>query len=631
MPRRLPPLAILILACVLVYLPVVGHPFFFLDDENNIFANPNLLPLSGANLLRIWTEPYLGLYIPVTYTLWGVQAGVAGWLGGGNGALDPGVFHLVSVLVHLGNAWLVFVILKELKLAEAAAVLGALVFALHPMQVEAVAWASGFKDLGSGCFSLLAIRQYLRVQATANSARPASRGYLLLLAYFLLALLAKPGSVAVLLILLPLGYWHFGRRPGQLARELWPLFLMAMLAVAVTRLVQPVRSDFFLPNPWQRLVVAGDALAYYGYKLLWPWTVVIDYGRSPRTVLALKSGYLHAGLAYLTAAIILLRGRPPWRLGFSLFLAGLLPVLGFIPFHFQNVSTVADRYLYLAMLGPAWGMGWLFARTRSRLGRWGLFLLVLLLAGRAMFQVGSWRDSFTVCAKTLAANPDSWLARGGRGLAWAEQRHYEEAIADYRQALERIPPQDKVLLATSEGNLGSAYLALKRYSEAELAFRRALGHNPNDASAHFNLGLIRNELHDPGGAAAYFAKTIELNPRFEAAYMTLCDMYRQLGRAAEAEAVYRRVLAGGSPPRRAEAATRLGEMAQEGGDSGAARGHFRQAIELWPNYAEPYNRLSILALGQGRYEEAVAYGEQALALGWDDPVQQRALAPYRRR
>lgn len=667
MPRRLSPALIIVLAGLLVYLPVVGQPFFFLDDESNIFANPNLLSFSWTSLVQIWREPYLGFYIPLTYSLWGMQAKVAALLPAvGNGQLNPAFFHLVNLLTHLGNSWLVFAILKELRLKDTGALLGALLFALHPLQVEAVAWASGFKDLGSGGLALLALRQYLRLRPQFSAGRQlfCSPGYWLLLGYFVLALLAKPGSVVVPLLCLLVGYLEFDRRPLQLLRELWPLFGLALLAVVGTWLVQPVRSEFFLPNLWQRVIVAGDALAFYGYKLLFPWTVVFDYGRSPQAVLAQGSTYLFSGLAYLTGAAIWYKGGKPGRLAVGIFFLALLPVLGFLPFHFQNVSTVADRYLYLALLGPGWALGWLFAQTRSRWGRWLWLLPILLLAGRSVVQVGSWRDSFTVCDQTLAANPKSWLAYSGRGQGWAAADRDEEAIGDYHQALRFYPPQDKVGQATTYGNLGNAYSARQRYGEARQAFLQALALNPNDVSAHFNLGLIANSLNEPEQAAAYFAKTIELNPNFEPAYMTLADMYRKLGRPAEGQAVYRRVLASGSPPRRAEAALRLGELAQEARDFNQAEGYYRQALGLWPDYPEPYgkladllvaggrgreavplllegvrldpgwaaayNQLSILALRQGQYGPAVEYGERALALGLNDPIQQRALDPYRR-
>ena len=216
----------LYLSVFAVYWQVKGHQFILVDDHVHITENPRFQPVSLANLKALWTKPHEGLYIPVTYTLWG---GLVKLNERFYGSLKPVTFHLVNLFLHIANTWLVFANLLLLAFSPIAAFIGALFFALHLAQVESVAWISGFKDLLSTFFGLLSLWSFVSFSQNLKKSR-----YRLATALFILALLSKPSAVALVLIVLgiELGLRHQSFK--LTARRLVPWVLLT-LAAAIHR------------------------------------------------------------------------------------------------------------------------------------------------------------------------------------------------------------------------------------------------------------------------------------------------------------------------------------------------------------------------------------------------------------
>jgi hypothetical protein len=301
-----------VLAVLGAYAPVVTHEFVNYDDDKHLTGNPRMNPPTLANAAKYWTDApgFFGLYIPVTYTAWTFVAQLA--YRPATASLNPHTFHIANLLLHVCNTVVVFLILRRLLSRSAtwegeapaepgptgqsgsagaspsrvvcpdiAAALGALLFALHPVQVEPVAWTSGFRDVFGGLLALLTILQYVRyLQASSPAAR--GRHYSFALFIFVLALLAKPTAVVVPLMLAGLDALLFRRPARQLVRSLLPMLLLAIAAASLARFTQP---STLLTDPaplhW-RPIVAGDAIAFYLLKLLWPASLGVDYGRTPR-------------------------------------------------------------------------------------------------------------------------------------------------------------------------------------------------------------------------------------------------------------------------------------------------------------------------------------------------------------
>ncbi len=276
---------VLIVATLAVFGPVWNHDFVVLDDGVNIIDNPFLQPPSFSNALHLWKTPYKSMYIPVTYSAWAALARLSEIFepGGSGGKLDPRLFHAANVLLHLLCVVLVFVILRMIVRADWAACGGALFFALHPIQVEPVAWATGLKDLLCGLLSLTAVWQYLRYAmpvspqdesgsgqggrisagTTIDSPKRRYLHYGLALLAFLLALLSKPAAVVVPLLVWILDVCCLRRpvRENSVALAGW--IAVAVPVVVLTQSVQADTVNSFTTALWTRPLVAADAVTFY--------------------------------------------------------------------------------------------------------------------------------------------------------------------------------------------------------------------------------------------------------------------------------------------------------------------------------------------------------------------------------
>ncbi|HEV8377384.1 MAG TPA: glycosyltransferase family 39 protein [Tepidisphaeraceae bacterium] len=488
---------IVVILTLLVFYPVYSHDFVTWDDTHNVAANKDMLEPSWEKVKWYWTNSYKDLYIPVTYTLWAGVASVARIAGPKGVQLNPAVFHAVNSFLHVASAIVVFAILRRLIGNVWAALLGALFFAVHPVQVESVAWVSGLKDVLSGLLALVAVLAYI-IFAQTNKLR----WHALATATFVLAMLAKPSAVVVPFVVLIIEWLVLkrGLRDAIVGPALW--FLLALPVVIVGMLVQRASLPF-VPPLWARPVVALDALAFYLVKLFAPLQLAIDYGRSPQWLWSswqIRVTWLIPVIAALVTLWIV------WRWKFMLIAAGLavmavalLPVLGFVPFDFQNYSTTADHYLYFAMLGPAMIVAAVVHRWMKRAVIGAVVVWILFLAGQSHLQSWVWHDSQSLFQHTVDTNPKSLaglvnlgkyyadqgpqLAR--QGLYQAAEESLRRAIGFYEKAAQYWPndAQAREGLANTHATLGWVILMQGRLDPAIAEFETALKLDANNADA----------------------------------------------------------------------------------------------------------------------------------------------------
>jgi len=489
---------IIAILTLLVFYPVYSHDFVTWDDTHNVAANQDMLAPSWAKVKGYWTRPFKDLYIPVTYTLWAGVANVA-QISGVNGVqLNPAVFHAVNSFLHVASAIVVFAILRRLIGNVWAALLGALVFAVHPVQVEPVAWVSGMKDVLSGLLALIAVLTYILFAQTNKL-----WWHALATAMFVLAMLAKPSAVVVPFVVLIIEWLVLkrGLRDAIVGPALW--FLLALPVVIVGMLAQPPQSSMFVPPLWARPVVALDALAFYLMKLLAPLHLAIDYGRSPQWLWSSWQIWVTWLIPVFVALVALWIA---WRMKFVLIAAGLavmavalLPVLGFVPFDFQSYSTTADHYLYFAMLGPALLVAAVVHRWMKRAVIGAVVVWILFLALQSNLQSWVWHDSQSLFQHTVDTNPKSLaglvnlgkyyadqgpqLAR--QGLYQAAEDSLRRAIGLYEKAAQYYPKdaQAREGLANTHGILGWVILMEGKIDSAIAEFETALKIDPENAEA----------------------------------------------------------------------------------------------------------------------------------------------------
>ena len=491
------------MGAALVFLPALRFPFFpFWDDDIHVHANPHIAELSWGSVGALWAGPWQQLYIPLTYSVWAGLAALSRWADGlpvTAGALNAAWFHGANVLVHAVSAALAFVLLRRLagqfaggapeRRVNLAAALGALFFALHPLQVEPVAWISGLRDVLGGCLGLAA----LAVLFGGDRFGPGRWGAATLL--FVASLAAKPAGVALPLVAGILAVMPFRWTWRQIAWVLGPWLIIGALWVLLTSSAQwAAELAVGLVPVWMRPFVAGDALAFYLAKTVWPAGLAADYGRAPDV--ALDAGWLWwmwIGPVALAVGLFALRPLRVYLVPFLVFAAALLPTLGLVPFNFQLVSTVADRYAYLALIGPALALAMIVARTAKPWPAALAATVVVLLAVGTIGRLPLWSEDLKLFAATLEVNPRSWKAMHNYASALDDRGRTAEGERLMREVIARRPDS-----AEAYNDLAVMVWKLGRRPEAAELMRRSVVIRPTPGSAR-NLALMQQELGNTAG------------------------------------------------------------------------------------------------------------------------------------
>jgi tetratricopeptide (TPR) repeat protein len=528
---------IVVTAMILIaFAGIVPHGWINFDDPIHVTENPAFFPMSWRSLAGFWSRQYASLYVPASYMLFAAECGASRWLcgDGPTAAVRPWVFHAVSVGLHVAASLLVVRFLRRFSTLPWAAVAGGLVFAMHPLQVESVAWVAEQRGLLAAVFSLLAVDRFL-AWVDQDRERPAPRAaYLVATGAFVIALLAKPSAIVTPLLACAVAIQGRSVPWPTLARALAPWAGLALAAALVTRTVQPAELTRVQVPLLGRPLIAGDAIAFYVGKLVVPTSLCVAYGRTPRVVLADAPAPILAGLVAIAfAGVILLPHGRGWRLPLVLFVIPLVPVLGFTAFVFQNHSTVADRYAYLAILGPALAITlgidrW--QRARRALVGGGLpvaacVAVVVVCLPLTWRQMGVWRDSETLFTHALATGHDTPLARNNLGLALSESGRPADALGHLRRAV-ALREDD----ADAWFNLGNAHAALGELPAAVHALRHALDLDPDRFKAWNNLGIVLVLGGDPAAAETAWRRSLEIQPDFSDARLNLTKLLSSRGK-----------------------------------------------------------------------------------------------------
>jgi tetratricopeptide (TPR) repeat protein len=455
---------------------------FIWDDDAYLTQNPLLTAPDG--LRRIWFSPDSpSQYFPLTYTAFYVERALWG--------LNPAGYHLVNLLLHAANALLVWRVLARLRVPGAW--LAAAIFALHPVQVESVAWITERKNVLMGFFFLLTLWGWVRFIDEKTGRR--WRYYVLALVFYALALSAKTTActlpAALLLILwlrkMPINW----RRLAQVAPFVAMGIGMGLVTVWWERHHQGTHGKLFEMGLVERVLIASRAVWFYAGKLLWPANLTFSY---PRWTIS-ESDPRAYGWVLATAAL----GAAIWRarrwagrsveVAAAFFVATLSPLLGFITIYTFQYSFVADHYQYLACIGP---MALAAAAMEMGLGRvaWGRpFLqpalcaaLLVALGTLTWKQCGIYADAETLWQATLARNPDSWLAHNNLGTILRQKGRVDEAITHYQEALKIMPGNESLHF-----NLARASYQMGKVDQAIAQFQLALQIEPADMEAQNNL------------------------------------------------------------------------------------------------------------------------------------------------
>jgi tetratricopeptide (TPR) repeat protein len=454
--------------------------------------------------------------------------------------LNPVGYHWVNILLHLGNALLVWCILARLKVPGGS--LAAAIFALHPVQVESVAWISELKNVLMSFFFLLTLLTWIEyVDATHKHRRIL---YVAALVFYLLALCAKATACtlpAALLLILWLEKKPIGRRS---LLEIIPFVVLALGIGLVTvwweKYHQGTRMLVSL-GPLERLLIASRAVWFYLGKILWPSNLTFIYPQWP--IDATNPVAYSWLIAVAVAVAMILYGRRFFGRGVEVaalfFVTTLGPLLGFIMLYTFRYTFVADHYQYLASIGPIAlaSAGLMTLSQSSKSLQWpvvaGGFAILIFLSLLTWRQSATYRDLETLWRATIAKNPDCWMAYNNLGVVQFEKGDIEDAIEKYQQSLRLHPDYPE-----AHYNLGSALLQKGYADEAIWQCEEALKIQPNEPDAHIVLGNAFMARQDVDRAIAHYVQALHLRPDDYNAHYNLGTALKQKGDVERAAREY---------------------------------------------------------------------------------------------
>ena len=632
--------ALMLCATMVAYLPAL-HGGLLWDDSSHV-TGPDLQSLHG--LWRIWFD--LGAtqqYYPLLHTAFWLEHRV--W---GDAVLG---YHLANIALHALSACLVVMIARRLSIAGGW--LAGLVFALHPVCVEAVAWISEQKSTLSGVFYLAAALTYLHFDRTRRKST-----YFMALGLFVLALMSKTVTATLPAALLVVFWWQRGRIGGK--RDVLPLvpwFAVGASAGLFTAWVEQnprligAQGTHYALTLLERHLLAGRVPWFYAGKLLWPSNLMFIY---PRWTIDPGQWWQYLfplGTAAVAAALVVLarRNRGPLA-GFLIFAGTLFPVLGFLNVYPFRYSYVADHFQYLAALGiivPA--ASWLTVLAgRISPGRWettreiagnrtvipgAIVVPVLLLTTLGLLtwrQTGIYRDYETLFRETLARNPGSALVHNNLGVMLMSTGRIPEATTEFEAAV-RLEPDSPDF----HDNLGLALASMPgRLPDAIVEYQTALRIDPHFQAAHLNLGLAwmsmpghrQDAIAEYQKAIAEYRKTQRTAPDYWEPHLNLGIAYAQMpGRQADAIAEYRAALR--IKPDSELAHFHLGNTFQTMGRLEEAIAEYRTALRIKPDAMDArYELAYALAQIPGRLPEAIVECQDLLRMSPNDGPARELMA-----
>jgi tetratricopeptide (TPR) repeat protein len=605
-PEWLAGLALLLL-CVVVYTPVWQAGFVW-DDNAYIVDNSNLIGLHG--LEQIWTTSAADVS-PLSLTTFWVEHALWG--------LTPGPYHFVNVLAHGACAVVLWRVLLSLRVPGAW--IGAALWAVHPVEVESVAWVTELKNSESGICFLLAILYFVRwLRAPSSAGRVAGKwDYPLALIFAALALACKSSTVILPPVLCLCAWWIEGRWRWRNLKITAPFFVLAALDGIITFFI--VRGQLSSLNnlrweaTWpQRFVTAGEAVWFYLGKVLWPHPIATMYPGWLRPSVSVLS--LLPFVAVVAVLFFLWTQRHgPLRgtfFAFAYFVVALVPVLGFIQHYILQYSLVFDHFQYLASMGPMALIGagilrvseYLFAERRA-------WMALLPAAMIAALGVTSWertwvyQNAFTYWGDALAKNPQAWVGNEILGAELIKAKQTEAGMAQLQRSIAIYPDYEP-----AHKYLGDAYLDLGRTDAAVAEYKQAVMIRADYTDARVNLGgalLLQGKVDE---AIDQLREALKTHANFQAhvdlasALYTKGDLDGAISEFREARALN---------PENAGVKHSL-DLAVAKKATNAEMAKYQQAVTLNPHDADARYQLGNVYLAAGNLEAAMAQYRAVLAI-----------------
>lgn len=633
----------LILLVFIMYFPVLKADYIW-DDDAYVVNNMNLRDTQG--LKRIWLEPKTSpQYYPLVFSSFWIERQLFG--------PNPQISHLLNVCLHILNALLLWAVLRFLGIGAAFFI--ALVFAIHPVHLESVAWITERKNVLSAFFYLLSMLAYLHysLPAKAKAAKKSFRSialYLTGMFLFICALLSKTVTATLPMILLSILWWKKEKLRKWDWLAIFPLFILGIVFGLSTVWLE-VHHVGALGEEWNlsivsRFLIAGRAVWFYIGKIIWPQALSFIYPRWFIDPSDVRQFIYPLSLLVFGLGLWFFRKKTGKEslVAVFFFICSLFPALGFFNVYPMQFSYVADHFQYLASIGI---IALIIVSLKNTLNKLKIvkfqyilmmtLVLSLIYVGRR--EVGKYNNLEMLWNDTIIKNSDCWMAYNNLGTLKIKQKKYAEARTYFNEVLKRKPgfaiafnnlgmtwmhEGDLVrakenfskaiagnsLYAEAYNNLGVALGREQNFSEAIINYQHTLEIDPQYVMAHYNLANVWSRRNNFKEAEKHYREAIRIRPDFAMAYYYYGVSLLRQGR--QQEALQNLQLAFGLKPDFSLGYFLVGNIFMEQGKTSDAITHYSKAVEIDPGYAEAHCNLGTALLKRLQLESAIDHFRSAL-------------------
>ncbi len=510
--------AAILLTTVIVYSNSLNNSFVKWDDDKYVCNNKDIRQLNGQSILRFLTTYYLRMYQPITMISYACDYKL--------GELNPLTYHRTNCIFHLLNVLLVFYAILLLTKQMSIAAISALLFGIHPLHVESIAWVSERKDLLYSFFYLGSLIAYVLYRKRNNSYKL----YFLAIPLFLLSLLSKSAAVTLPLILVLTDY-YLGYKPAfKNSLDKIPFFTLSVIFGVISLISQRIIGsswDYVTGYTFlDRLFMGAYAFTFYIIKSILPFglSAIHPLPLKPAGLLPVK--YYISGLTFIAFMWMIIRVfkskadetlRKDIIYGVLFFVFTIAPIL-FIP---VGQAVVAERYTYIPYIGLFVILGRVYVYLGQKKYTWApkpqylyaavIGIMLIVFAHGAYARNAVWRDTLALFSDVIDKYPEAGLAYNNRGNVRRDQSDFQGAMEDYSKAIE-------LNYDDAYNNRGILRNRMNDYKNAIEDFNRALNGKSDREVVYYNRGIAKLNLGDFGGAVEDFGKAIEINPRYSDAY-----------------------------------------------------------------------------------------------------------------
>jgi tetratricopeptide (TPR) repeat protein len=527
---------LLVSITTLSFYPSLHNDFTNLDDQVMVYENVKIMHLSLENIKTFFTSFHFGLYHPLVLLSYAIEFRLFG--------LYASAYHTTNLYLHVFNTLLVLWLFFKLTRSAGVSFITAVLFAVHPLHVESVAWISERKDVLYSFFFLGSLISYCYYRE-----RHRNMYFVVMAALFVLSLLSKPMAVTLPLVLILFDYMYDERFERKKLAEKIPLLLISILFSYLTaygHYTVQKKSVFDLLSLSQNFLAANYNLLFYLYKACAPLKLFCLYPSPivPGTLVTPGLVYAPIILSLIAAAVIYsLKYTKKVAYGAVFFIVTILPVSNFLP---VGLGIPADRYTYIPLIGIFYIAGEGFVRLYrnalpARLARAVLFSLLCLMIGLLSLltwrQCHVWKDGITLHNDVLQKYEQSAIAHNNRGHAYCVKGDYDRSIPDFNRAIELDPGYVSAYV-----NRGNAFLNTGNYDRAMADFAKALQLSPARTDAYLSCANAFIKLGELDKAFSYIDKIFKINPLYAPAYCSQGNIYLLQGNRDKALAAYDKAL-----------------------------------------------------------------------------------------